>query len=52
MAALVESSECVMRQPPAGLAGKQEQEVVPPSLYHLAQDWNQYFVEVGDWLVR
>lgn len=26
-------------------------DVVPPSLHQLAGDWNQYFVEVGDWLV-
>ncbi|XP_068218942.1 synapse-associated protein of 47 kDa-like isoform X12 [Palaemon carinicauda] len=25
--------------------------VVPPSFHQLAEDWNHYFVEVGDWLV-
>lgn len=46
----------------AAMAQQQEQEareegeggrdVVPPSFHLLADDWNQYFVEVGDWLVR
>lgn len=51
MAAIVENPpvmETSIHEP----KNEEEMVVVPPSFHQLAQDWNKYFVEVGDWLVR
>lgn len=34
------------------LGSGDEIEILPPSFHQLAEDWNKYFIEVGDWLVR
>nr|XP_045596719.1 synapse-associated protein of 47 kDa-like isoform X9 [Procambarus clarkii] len=49
MTTLVEPARCLESNPPG--ADEVEVEVLPPSFRHLAQDWNKYFVNVGDWLV-
>ncbi|XP_063592984.1 synapse-associated protein of 47 kDa-like isoform X10 [Penaeus indicus] len=50
-----EAEEAAMAQQQEQEAGEEGGEggrdVVPPSFHLLADDWNQYFVEVGDWLV-
>ncbi|XP_047489625.1 synapse-associated protein 1-like isoform X2 [Penaeus chinensis] len=49
-----EEAEAAMAQQQeqeAGEEGEGGRDVVPPSFHLLADDWNQYFVEVGDWLV-
>ncbi|XP_042221886.1 uncharacterized protein LOC121866331 [Homarus americanus] len=48
MATLVETPRGIS---PVGPQDMDEVKVVPPSFHQLAEDWNKYFVEVGDWLV-
>ncbi|XP_042867131.1 synapse-associated protein of 47 kDa-like isoform X11 [Penaeus japonicus] len=47
----VEEEAIAQQEQEEGVEGQDGRDVVPPSFHHLADDWNQYFVEVGDWLV-
>lgn len=47
-----EEEEAQQQEQEPGEEGEGGRDVVPPSFHLLADDWNQYFVEVGDWLVR
>ncbi|XP_069990442.1 synapse-associated protein of 47 kDa isoform X6 [Penaeus vannamei] len=46
-----EEEEAQQQEQEPGEEGEGGRDVVPPSFHLLADDWNQYFVEVGDWLV-
>ncbi|CAL4088698.1 unnamed protein product [Meganyctiphanes norvegica] len=43
-------SSCTDQQDKEGV-NKEGEEVVPPSFYMLADDWNKHFVQAGEWLV-
>ncbi|XP_066973835.1 synapse-associated protein 1 isoform X13 [Macrobrachium rosenbergii] len=59
MGTLVELQRSLTSNSPDAPLGNQDpsqgleegQNIVPPSFHQLAEDWNHYFVEVGDWLV-